>query len=139
MHSFRRNQLTILIASSLMMTFKLCLTLNGFGSVPPTGKPFRSFPSPSFEVAGSPLLFRGPLQPLKKRLNRPEMVSKSSSPETDLLAITTDGNFVAVARYSSRESVGVSLLVATSSFSLAAVLVLLVLMGVSDLSPLVWC
>lgn len=47
------------------------------------------------------------------------------------LGITMDGNLMATAKYSHRESVGVSLLIATSCLSLAAVLGLLVLMGVA--------
>lgn len=47
------------------------------------------------------------------------------------LGITMDGNSMAAAEYSRRESVGVSLLIATSCLSLTAVLGLLVLMGVA--------
>jgi len=48
-----------------------------------------------------------------------------------LLGISKDGKLVTTARYSAKESVGVSLLVAISCLSLIAVLGLLVLMGVA--------
>ncbi|KAF9653007.1 hypothetical protein BDM02DRAFT_3183333 [Thelephora ganbajun] len=47
------------------------------------------------------------------------------------LGISMDGELMTVAKYSSKESIGVSLLVATSCLSLVAVLGLLILMGVA--------
>ena len=48
------------------------------------------------------------------------------------LDISKVGKMIAVAKYSAKESVGVSLLVATSCISLVAVLGLLILLGVSN-------
>jgi len=47
------------------------------------------------------------------------------------LDVSKDGKLITVAKYSDKESVGVSLLIATSCLSLVAVLGLLVLLGVS--------
>ena len=49
------------------------------------------------------------------------------------LDVSKDGNLVTAVEYSNKESVGVSILIATSCLSLVAVLGLLVLMGVSIL------
>lgn len=64
------------------------------------------------------------------------MSSNASTLTTEiLLGITMNGNLMAAAKYSRRESVGVSLLIATSCLSLVALLALLVLMGVSNFKP----
>ena len=64
------------------------------------------------------------------------MSFNASLSETDLfLGVFQDGKLIIAAKYPTKESVGVSILVATSCLSLIAVLGLLVLMGVCNLFP----
>ena len=83
-------------------------------------------------MAGSPQLLRLPTVP-GKRHNYPLMYFDSQPGAAVFLDISKEGKIVTVAKYSAKESIGVSFLIATSCLSLVAVLGLLVLLGVSIL------
>jgi hypothetical protein len=88
---------------------------------------------PSLEVAGSPQLFTT-IYNLSlvsgKRHNHLAMSYDNSLLGAGLLNISKDGTLITVAKYSTKESMGVSALIVISCLSLVAILGLLVLMTV---------